>query len=235
MGFQYVEYDLLETDIRESIATELKHHQIEEKDLKKALNILHLTHPERAKQCKYLLAVINNLSQLETKTKTVVLNAATFYVRDQIAESYKGIFSLLLAPERSVLFNLLTISLNLSKENFPDSKDLLNMYDALSCFMYQHVYKNSDPSSGYLEKKLQIFSKRKIDGYDVEKMLTDLLDKTTTLQVQQINRMKKEQLMPKVFDSKYEVKLFRGITAKVSMVAPITDSEEQTKYTYCNS
>lgn len=61
MGFQYVDYDALSKFIRESIATELKSHKLDAKNLPKALRTLSIKHPDRAIQCRYLLAVLNCL------------------------------------------------------------------------------------------------------------------------------------------------------------------------------
>lgn len=229
MGFQYVAYNLLEKYIKESIATELKHHKIDEKDLKKGLGVLHSTHSERAKQCKFLLAVIGKLNQSESDDKTCILNAAAFYIRNQIIESYTYILtSIFTTPENSNLFNSLTTSLSLTKDNLPSLKDLQNMYCTLERFMKAHVYKDSDPRNGYLKTSLQIFSRRKIKDYDVEVTLADLLKKITKLQLKQMKLAKEEQLT-KAPDKKSATQSFGLFVEKPSsdMVSSSTSSEEQ--------
>lgn len=69
MGFKYVEYDTLSKYIRESIATELKSHDLDEKNLPKALKDLSVSHPKRAIQCKYLLKVLACLDKYGDQKK----------------------------------------------------------------------------------------------------------------------------------------------------------------------
>ncbi|KTD10682.1 Dot/Icm T4SS effector [Legionella gratiana] len=234
MGFQYVAYKSLEKYIKESIATELKHHKIYEKDLKTALRTLYKTHPERATQCKYLLAVIGGLNRSDIENKTCILNAAAFYVWNQIDESYQGVVTpVFLRPTNSNLFNSLTTSLSLTKDNFPDSKDLQDMYNALSQFMHAHVYLDSNPRNGYLEDRQQIFSKKRIRGYEVEKVLVDLLQKINALQLEQVKIAKEEQLA-KEPDKKPATQTF-GLFAEKGGATKIdlrNDPEEQPIQTY---
>ncbi|STY28900.1 Dot/Icm T4SS effector [Legionella wadsworthii] len=194
MGFQYVEYDTLAKYIRESIATEVRRHGIDDRNLTKALRILYISHPERATQCKYLLAVLNCLDKSSLANKECVLNAAAFYIRDQISVSYKeALTSRFLAPENSTLFNTLTTSLNLTLDNFPDSKNLLDMYDALNQFMHAHVYQDGDPRKGYLDLSKQPFANNKIKKFKVEKVLQDLVTKVAGLRLKLIDKAKEEQ------------------------------------------
>ncbi len=209
MGFQYVEYDTLSKYIRESIATEVKSHNLDAKNLPKALRSLSINYPERAIQCKYLLAVLACLDKSSGIDKTCILNAAAFYIRDQIFKSYKGsLISFFLSPENSTLFNALTTSLNLTLENFPDSKDLIDMYDALSNFMHAHVYKDSDPRKGYLDPGKQPFSGQKIRNYKVEIVLKDLVKKVTGFRLEQIEQTREEQLSDSDRKNKNRIGLF---------------------------
>ena len=233
MGFQYVEYDKLAKYIRESIATELKSHKLDEKNIPKSLRILSISHPERAIQCKYLCAILNCLEQPDIKDdKTRVLNAAAFYIRDQIFKSYQGtVTPYFLSPENSTLYNALTTSLNLTLDNFPDSKDLLDMYDALSNFMHAHVYVDSDPRKGYLDPSEQPFSKRKIKDYKVEDVLQDLLKKVADFRTKEIEQTKEQQLVKKS-DVKNRARLFSGKEIPPSPESPTSkDSMEPIVYT----
>ncbi|KTD56354.1 Dot/Icm T4SS effector [Legionella santicrucis] len=234
MGFQYVEHKLLEKYIKESITTELKHHKIYDKDLKNALRTLYKTHPERATQCKYLLAVMGGLNRSEIENKTCILNAAAFYIWNQIDESYQGVVTpVFLRPTNSNLYNSLTTSLSLTKENMPDSKDLQSMYGALSKFMRAHVYLDSNnPRNGYLEERLQIFSKKRIRGYEVEKVLSDLIEKINALELEQVKLAKEDQLV-KEPDKKTATQTFGLFAEKVStaIAASSKDPEEQLTHT----
>ena len=195
MGFRYVEYDKLSKYIRESIATEIRSHRLNDKNLQRALKYLFIGHPERATQCRYLLAVLGCLDKPYAKDQKRILNAAAYYIRDQIFESYQGkVTPIFLVPENSTLFNSLTTSLDLTKENFPDSKDLLEMYISLGKFMQTHTYKDSDPERGYLEPASQSFSRRKIRGFEVEEVLQDLVKKIAELRLKQIEQTKEKQL-----------------------------------------
>ncbi|KTC88299.1 hypothetical protein [Legionella cincinnatiensis] len=227
MGFQYVEHKLLEKYIKESIATELKHHRIYDKDLKTALRTLYKTHPERATQCKYLLAVIGGLNRSDIENKTCILNAAAFYIWNQIDESYQGmVTSVFLSPTNSNLYNSLRTSLDLTKENKPDSKDLQDMYSALIQFMREHVYLDPNvPINGYLEERQQIFSKKRIRGYDVEKVLSDLIEKIKASELEQVKLAKEEQLA-KEPDKKSATQTF-GLFAEKSNTAMVDPSKEQ--------
>lgn len=225
MGFQYVEYKLLENFITESIKAELKHHKITERNLRTGLRILQEKSPERAMQCKFLLAVKNNLNQSDHENKTCILNAAAFYIRNQIDESYQGVVTpVFLKPENSNLFNSLTTSLSLNRDNFPDSKNLQDMYGALSQFMHAHVYKNADPRNGYLDESCQIFSRKKIRGYEVEKVLVDLLQKINELKLEQVKRTKEEKL-GKEPEKKSATQVF-GLFAEKSDISMVVNSTE---------
>ncbi|WP_454785923.1 hypothetical protein [Legionella sp. WA2024007413] len=232
MGFQYVEYDKLAKYIRESIATELKSHKLDEKNIPKSLKILTISHPERAIQCKYLCAVLNCLEQSESPNKKIVLNAAAFYIRDQIFKSYQGtVTPYFLSPENSTLYNALTTSLNLTWDNFPDSKDLIDMYDALSNFMHAHVYVDSDPRKGYLAPSEQPFSKRKIKDYKVEDVLQDLLKKVANFRTKEIDLTRVQQIV-KESDVKNRARLFTDKGIPPTLESPGSeDSMEPIVYT----
>ncbi|MGL5741837.1 MAG: hypothetical protein ACRCXC_04455 [Legionella sp.] len=177
MGFEYVEYDSLAKNIRESIATEIKSFGFDPNNTKKGLRHLDKVYPERAIQCRYLLVVLDSLDKSDHEDKTIILNADAFYVRAQIFASYQGIVTQkFLAPENSTLFNALTTSLNLTNENFPNNRDLLDMYKTIWSFMQANVYRDSDPDKGYLEGDQQLFS-GKIPGYTVEDDLQYLVKK----------------------------------------------------------
>ncbi|MBN9228810.1 MULTISPECIES: hypothetical protein [Legionella] len=209
MGFKYVEYDTLSKYIRESIATEVKSHKLDANNLPQALKSLSISHPERAIQCKYLLAVLACLDKPDSTDKTCVLYAAAFYIRNQIFTSYQGtITAFFLSPENSTLYNALTTSLNLDKENYPESKDLLEMYRALNSFMNGHVYVGGEPSKGYLHPSKQVFSGRKIKNYKVEKMLQDLVEKKAKLELEQIDKAAEEQAKDSEKTNKKRMGLF---------------------------
>lgn len=215
MGFQLVDYRTLSNNIRESISTELnKHGFIYNKDLVRALSPFSKKHSERAIQCKFLLIVLDCLNQSANKEKEIILNAAVYYVREQIYESYQGTLTpYFISPERSYLFNSLTTSLNLTKDNFPNSTDLYKMYFALHQFMMEHVYKNSNPEEGYLELDQQSFSEKKIIGYKVEEVLQDLVKKLADLELKQIE-LTKEQQITKDLNKKLEAQAYRLFEAK---------------------
>jgi hypothetical protein len=203
MGFQLVDYNLLEKNIKESIDTELRSHRLNPRKLNKAIEALSRNHLERAIQCQYLFVVRDCLNTAAADDKSeegiqarkMVLNAAAYYVREQIFESYQGsVTPYFLAPENSTLFNSLTTSLNLTTDNLPDTKDLRDMYVALEHFMKAHVYKDSDSVNGYLDDEKQVFSADKINGYKVEKALTDLVQKIAALESEQIDKTREEYL-----------------------------------------
>jgi hypothetical protein len=204
MGFQLVDYNLLEKNIKESIDTELRSHRLNPRKLNKAIDALSRNHFERSIQCQYLLAVRDCLNTAAAHDKSaegiearkIVLNAAAYYVRAQIFDSYQGaVTPYFLAPENSTLFNSLTTSLNITTENCADTKDLRDMYVALERFMKAHVYKDSDSGKGYLEVEKQIFSADNIKGYKVEKVLTDLVQKIAALELEQIDKTREEYLI----------------------------------------
>ncbi|MGM9452381.1 hypothetical protein ACTAZI_03500 [Legionella bozemanae] len=224
MGFQYVDYDTLSKYIRESIATELKSHKLDAKNLPKALRTLSIRHPDRAIQCRYLLAVLNSLDKSSNLEKTCILNAAAFYIREQIFDSYQGtVTSFFLSPENSTLYNALTTSLNLTLENFPDSKNLLDMYDALSKFMHEHVYVDSDPRKGYLDLSKQLFSSQKIKNYKVEKVLQDLVKKVANFKLEQIEQTREKQVQDSDKKTKNRIGLFAEKTVSTSLTEVIVE------------
>ncbi|WP_392537504.1 hypothetical protein [Legionella sp. 227] len=243
MGFKYVEYDLLSKYIRESIATEVKRHKLDEKNLPQALRSLSVSHPERAIQCKYLLKVLACLDKSTSHDKTLVLYAAAFYIRDQIFASYQGtVTSFFLSPENSTLYNQLTTSLNLDRENFPDSKNLLEMYEALSSFMHAHVYVDGDSSNGYLDKSKQLFSSQKIKNYKVETVLKDLVKKIAGLKLEQIEKAKEQDLKaselgqiekPKesqLKESDKKIRQNQGFFTPSEVTLPVSDAAASKEY-----
>lgn len=93
------------------------------------------------------IELLDNSSK-EPEDKARVLNALAYYIRDQIAATYKYT-----SPDNSDFYKSLTISLDLNKDNNPNREDLADMYSALEKFLRSHVYKNSDPRKGYLDKQ----------------------------------------------------------------------------------
>lgn len=79
-------------------------------------------------------------------------------------------------------------------DNFPDSKDLFEMYKALSVFMNAHVFVDANPVKGYLDSEKQAFSTKRIRGYKVEVVLQDLVGKIAKLELEQIEKAKEQQL-----------------------------------------
>lgn len=231
MGFQLVAFELLGKHIRESINTEIKSHNLDPRNLKKSLSVLYYKHPERSIQCQYLLVVLDSLSQSELKDKARVLNAATYYIRQQIFESYQGtLTSFFLSPVNSTLFNSLSTSLNLNNDNLPDSKDLLDMYVALESFMQSHVYEDCDSRKGYLDPEKQLFSAGKIKGYKVEKVLKDLVKKNTSYRLQQIDATKEQNLVRELASGK---KAGIGIFGLfVGATTPLNPVDEERTFQY---
>lgn len=166
MSFDLVAYNLLKLNIQESINTEIREHGGDPIKLEESIQKLSA---ERRIQATYLLKTINllDVSTASLLDKSRILNAATYYIRDQIGNSYKWA-----NPERSTLFNLLTTSLVLNNDNNPDRDDLVDMYGPLEKFMRSHVYKLLDPRKGYLD--VQPYA---IEGYSVKKQIKRLAEK----------------------------------------------------------
>lgn len=143
MPFQIVAYDLLKADLQESVNTLIRSHNGDPNKLNESLTKLP---DDRRIQAIYLLKSIKYLdisTTLKSDEKARVLNAAAFFVRNEIGESYKWI-----SPEGSKFFGSLTTSLKLTKENMPDRDDLIDMYGPLQEFIRSKVYIESDPRKG---------------------------------------------------------------------------------------
>ncbi len=193
MSFTLVAYNLLKASIKESIVTELKEKDKGFDPLKLEESIEKLS-TDRRIQVRLLLKAITLLDASNPNTvealrvQARILNAISYYIRDQIKISYETTFPYV-SPERSTLYNSLTTSLDLNKDNFPDNADLADMYGALEKFLRSHVYKSSDPRKGYLEE--QPFD---IKGYAVETDIITLSTKVQTWRVEVIQRAKEQHL-----------------------------------------
>ncbi|HAT7071949.1 TPA: Dot/Icm T4SS effector Lem14 [Legionella pneumophila] len=151
MSFELVAYEKLKGSIRESIITLIKSHNEKAKIIEDKLeDSVKEVSRERQPQVHVLLKTIELLdnSSKEPEDKARVLNALAYYIRDQIAATYKYT-----SPDNSDFYKSLTISLDLNKDNNPNREDLVDMYSALEKFLRCHVYKNSDPRKGYLDKQ----------------------------------------------------------------------------------
>ncbi|HAT1658172.1 TPA: Dot/Icm T4SS effector Lem14 [Legionella pneumophila] len=151
MSFELVAYEKLKGSIRESIITLIKSHNEKAKIIEDKLeDSVKEVSRERQPQVLVLLKTIELLdnSSKEPEDKARVLNALAYYIRDQIAATYKYT-----SPDNSDFYKSLTISLDLNKDNNPNREDLADMYGALEKFLRSHVYKNSDPRKGYLDKQ----------------------------------------------------------------------------------
>lgn len=175
MGFQLVAYDKLALSVKESIKTLLKHHELDPNKLSDSVEKLD---DERRIQAQLLLTIVTRLeeSPISAIDKARVLNAAVYYIWDKISATYQYI-----RPERSNLYNSLTSSLELTKENQPAPDDLLEMYVRLGKFLSAHVYNAGDPRKGYLSE--QVFSPEKIKGYHIESDIKTLAIKSHVLKM----------------------------------------------------
>ncbi len=180
MGFQVVAFQELANKVKESVKTLLTHHRLDPNQQEESLKQLDDT---RRIHAQLLLKIVGALehSNWSPIQKAHILNGAVYFVRYQIDLSYKRLN--LVSVERSSLYNSLTSSLDLKKDNTPNREDLIELYSNFLTFLQANVYLSGDPGKGYLEE--QIFSKTKIKGYQVETDIESLSDK--------INELKKEQ------------------------------------------
>lgn len=226
MSFKLVSYELLKQNIQESISTEIISHNLNPADLKRALKSLRANSFQRAIQCQYLLAVSNCLEAAEIEEdKMLVLNAAVYYVREQIKDSYQlytyGV-SFFSSPENSTLYNSLTTSLNITNQNSPDPEDVLEMYTALEGFMRAQVYQ--DPDTGKVYREDHSFSEEKIKGYKVESSIKDLVQKTSRLKQEQIDASRAQHVAK---EKKSKIKVFGMFSANASAAAVSGYRDEQ--------
>lgn len=151
MSFDLVAYEKLKGSIKESIITLIKSHNEKAKIIEDKLEeSVKEVSEERQPQVLTLLTTISLLdnSSKPTEEKARVLNAIAYYIRDQIAATYKYT-----SPENSDFYKSLTISLELTKDNNPNREDLADMYSTLEKFLRSHVYNKGDPRKGYLEQQ----------------------------------------------------------------------------------
>ncbi|BCA96195.1 hypothetical protein TUM19329_25560 [Legionella antarctica] len=205
MSFTLVAYDLLKTSIKESIVTEIKSKGLDPLKLEESIEKLP---DDRRIQARLLLKTIALLDAVNPKTEEArriqarILNAITFYIRDQIKVIYETTFPYV-SPERSTLYNHLTASLDLNTNNYPDTADLVDMYGSLRKFLLMHVYKSAKPKKGYLEE--QPFD---IKGYSVESDIITLSTKVHTWGMEVIQRAKERHL--EELEAKKPVVVSRG-------------------------
>lgn len=179
MGFQLVAFPKLCDSVRESVTTLLKDHGCDPAKQDESIQQL----PEQRRiHAQLLLKIVGLLEASNLPAdkidKVRILNAAVYFVRDQIDESYKNVPTVFIGlknPVRSSFFNSLSTSLGLNKENLPVKDDLVELYSHFSKFLYSHVYVSGDPRKGYLA--IQPFSNENIKGYSVEKDIKSLADK----------------------------------------------------------
>lgn len=172
MSFDLVAYDVLKASIKESIKAVIQKqrpdHIIDPAKLKDSVVLLN---DARRIPAEFLLKVIDLTDVMEaSKTRQNILNGAVFFIREKIAaEGY-------LSP-RSKLYEKLTTSLALTKENTPSNNDLLAMYRALERFLRTHVYKSGDSLKGFLDDQVFV-----IKDYSVTHDITSLTTRVGDLQ-----------------------------------------------------
>lgn len=183
MPFNLVAYDLLKSSINESVSTLIKDHDLDQSKIEESIAKLP---DERRVQAKFLRITCNLLDTLVGKPQEQarILNAAAYYVRDQIAKSYKYA-----SPERSTFYNSLTTALDLKKGNMPERDALLAMYNALEKFIRSHVYTLSNPTKGYLE--VQPYA---IKDYSVESDIKALSSQLAAWKIQIIDAALEKRL-----------------------------------------
>jgi len=200
MSFELVALDLLKKSLKESIITLIKSHiKPLPYDESKARELLEKLPEERKVQAKYLQRTMAMLdkspprTELEGINQARVLNAAAYYVRDQIAKTYNYI-----SPEGSTFYNSLTTSLNLKIDNQPARNDLVDMYAALEEFMRNQVFKEGDPRKGAIKKHLYL-----INSYTVETDIITLATKVFEWRVEIITEAKEARLKETTTASSY--------------------------------
>lgn len=191
MPFELVALDLLKASLKESIITLIKSHiKPLPYDESKAEELIQKLPEERRVQVKFLQKTMLVLDKSPPKTELEginqarILNAAAYYVRDQIAKTYNYV-----SPERSTFFNSLTTSLNLKVDNQPVRNDLVDMYAALEEFMRNQVFKDGDPRKGIVKKHPYL-----IRGYCVENDIISLATKVFDWRIEIITEAKETRL-----------------------------------------
>lgn len=124
---------------------------------------------------------LEQANELNDQQKARILNAAAFYVRQQIINSYKKYTAVGTTLENSALYVNLTRALAITAKNVPNEDDLIDMYGPLATFMQTAVFKNSDSRQGFNPKHIYDF-----DGYDVCEDICDLIEKTSQYRVKSI-------------------------------------------------
>jgi hypothetical protein len=110
--------------------------------------------------------ILANKTDIEEKDKDILLNAMTFYIRDQIEVEYrKGPYHS--NPNNSLLYNCLGDTLNLSKDNQPDLSDMHLMYSSLLQFLSEEIYCDIDVIKD-LQKCLLDYPTKKQSFFDYE-------------------------------------------------------------------
>lgn len=180
MGFTKVAFKELVVKINQSIDGLLSYH--------KKKSIAELKSEERKIQAQFLLKIIENLkdqAQIPDTKKTIILNAAVYYVHSVIKSEYYA-----RSPEWSTFFGSLSTSLGITNNNVPLDSDLEEFYSSLVEYIRTNVYCNpNDTTSGYLKK--QIF-----EGLNIESYLSDLTTKLHNVQLRQIENAKKAHENP---------------------------------------
>ncbi|MDI1352206.1 MAG: hypothetical protein PSV35_05455 [bacterium] len=216
--YELVAHEKLKTSIKESIKTLILHHKPDHKvELDKLDEAVLVLPTERRVQSQVLLKTIELTSvmktgnEVETLLQARTLNAAVYYTRAKIAESYTS-----RSPQNSTLYHLLNTSLELTKTNQPDQNELVGMYSVLEKFLRQHVYKGSEPTKGYLD--IQAFS---INDYSAIKDILDLGKKLLEMRTEIILKAEKlyqDAKKPAESNGSLFASFFAGAPAKTSSV-----------------
>ncbi|KTD51260.1 hypothetical protein [Legionella quateirensis] len=215
MAFELVAYEILKTNIIESIISLIKSHDSKYKiDPEKLWEAVEILPEERRVQSQQLLKTINLLdNQKEHMDKDEVarvLNTLAFYIYEKIENSYSGLYALVLSSDRSSFKRCLELSLDLKLSNKPGDIELVDMYKSLEKFLSDNVYVGGDCRKGYLPN--QPFD---IKGYKVEDDIKDLISKGKDLRLSLIDAAasKKEQTAS---PAKSSSTLFGGSSSKAS-------------------
>jgi hypothetical protein len=221
MPFEIVAYELLKSNVQESINTLIRSHGEDPNKLGQSLKKLP---DERRIQATFLLKSINLLdaSTLKSDEKARVLNAATYYVRDEIGLSYKWV-----SPENSIFFNSLTNSLVLNKDNQPDRNDLVDMYGPLEKFIRSQVYKSCDPRKGYLDEQPYA-----IKGYSVKEHIISIIKKLSDWKIEIVEAA--EVKNQNELESKKHAPTKGFFSGMFSSATPVTPKGQETGRTLGN-
>lgn len=219
MPFKLVEFEILQLSIQESVASLLRDHHLDLKDPN--LSIKGLPDRRRIQAC-FLQITAYLLKESKTEAldkKTLILNAAVYYIRQRIVKSYKPESKSItqhilynpvttLSPERSSLYRSLTTSLNINTKNIPNKREVLEFYRALKEFLCAHLYIDSSVSKGYLA-----YQPYTIQGHSIEcdilkldkeiiKLYAELVKETQ--QHRQIRMPRPKNAGPGLFNGSYE-------------------------------